>query len=125
MSSGDCSRIGPKDTRSTDLILTMTPHIIRIADITEDDLRPMWVGTSNNMTFRGLTPRMESQTSGDPFTPAPGSDSQFQNRVPPTATPERPVEGPPMPPQVQPAPEIAPEQPQTERFDPFDRRTQS
>ncbi|MFZ2492247.1 MAG: secretin N-terminal domain-containing protein, partial [Thermoanaerobaculia bacterium] len=43
----------------TDLVLTMTPHIIRIADITEDDVAPMWVGTINNLSFRGVSPRME------------------------------------------------------------------
>jgi general secretion pathway protein D len=53
----------------TDLVLTMTPHIIRIADITDDDVAPMWVGTTNNLTFRGVTPRIESQTQFDPFTP--------------------------------------------------------
>ncbi len=53
----------------TDLVLTMTPHIIRIANITDDDVAPMWVGTTNNLTFRGVTPRIESQTQFDPFTP--------------------------------------------------------
>ncbi len=56
-----------KDLTRTDLILTMTPHIIRIPDITEDDLAPMWVGTTNNLTFRGLSPRLESRTQMDPF----------------------------------------------------------
>lgn len=51
----------------TDLVLTMTPHIIRTPDITEDDLAPMWVGTTNNLTFRGLSPRLESRTTADPF----------------------------------------------------------
>lgn len=51
----------------TDLILTMTPHIVRIPDITEEDLAPMWVGTSNNLTFRGVSPRIESQSGVDPF----------------------------------------------------------
>lgn len=52
----------------TDLVLTMTPHIIRIPDITEEDVAPMWVGTGNNMTFRGVSPRIESQNGGgDPF----------------------------------------------------------
>jgi general secretion pathway protein D len=52
----------------TDLILTMTPHIIRIPDITEEDLAPMWVGTGTNLTFRGVSPRIESQgLIGDPF----------------------------------------------------------
>jgi general secretion pathway protein D len=57
-----------EETRRTDLVLTMTPHIIRIPDITEDDVAPMWVGTTNNLTFRGVTPRMESQSGLDPFT---------------------------------------------------------
>jgi general secretion pathway protein D len=61
------SRQHQGETR-TDLVLTMTPHIIRIPDITEDDLAPMWVGTTNNLTFRGVTPRIESQTAIDPFT---------------------------------------------------------
>jgi hypothetical protein len=30
----------------------------------------MWVGTTNNLTFRGVTPRIESQSNVDPFTPA-------------------------------------------------------
>ncbi|HUP45424.1 MAG TPA: secretin N-terminal domain-containing protein, partial [Thermoanaerobaculia bacterium] len=57
-----------EEMRRTDLVLTMTPHIIRIPDITEDDLAPMWVGTTNNLTFRGVTPRIESQSGVDPFT---------------------------------------------------------
>jgi general secretion pathway protein D len=63
--------------RSTDLVLTMTPHIIRIPDITPEDLAPMWVGTGNNLTFRGVSPRIESQGGGgDPFLPS-RSDQQF------------------------------------------------
>jgi len=57
--------------KRTDLMLTMTPHIVRIADITEEDLAPMWVGTQNNITFRGVSPRLESRTSGDPFDAGP------------------------------------------------------
>jgi general secretion pathway protein D len=56
-----------KDFRRTDLILTMTPHIVRIPNITDDDLAPMWVGTTNNITFRGVSPRIESQAGTDPF----------------------------------------------------------
>ncbi|HVT45712.1 MAG TPA: secretin N-terminal domain-containing protein [Thermoanaerobaculia bacterium] len=56
-----------KDSANTDLVLTMTPHVIRIPDITEDDLSPLWVGTQNNMTFRGVSPRLESATGVDPF----------------------------------------------------------
>jgi general secretion pathway protein D len=65
----------------TDLVLTMTPHIIRIPDITEEDVAPMWVGTGNNLTFRGVSPRIESQNgAGDPFSaPAPAGERQFNN----------------------------------------------
>ncbi|HXI12555.1 MAG TPA: secretin N-terminal domain-containing protein [Thermoanaerobaculia bacterium] len=66
---------------STDLVLTMTPHIVRIADITEDDLAPMWVGTNNNLTFRGISPRIESQSGIDPFNSRQSSEGeQFRDR---------------------------------------------
>jgi general secretion pathway protein D len=65
-----------KDHTRTDLMLTMTPHIVRIPDITDDDLAPMWVGTTNNLTFRGVSPRIESQTGVDPFN-TPRATDQF------------------------------------------------
>jgi general secretion pathway protein D len=68
---------------TTDVILTMTPHIIRVPNITEDDLAPMWVGTQNNLTFRGLTPRIESRTQTDPFNAFPRN----QQQQPPDAAP--------------------------------------
>jgi general secretion pathway protein D len=61
----------------TDLMLTMTPHIIRMPNITEDDLAPMWVGTQSNLSFRGLSPRLESQSTADPFS-VPPSSQQFR-----------------------------------------------
>lgn len=54
------------NNQRTDVVLTMTPHIVRTSDITADDLRPIWVGTEANITFRGGSPRVESDTSG-PF----------------------------------------------------------
>src|SRR5262249_36618321 len=60
---------------STDLVLTLTPHIIRIPDITEEDLAPLYVGTDQNISFAG-TPRIETPGVPGPFdfqrpTPAP------------------------------------------------------
>lgn len=54
------------ENRRTDLVLTLTPHIIRTADITAEDLLPIWVGTEANITFRGGSPRVESEVDG-PF----------------------------------------------------------
>ncbi len=64
------------DSRRTDIVLTLTPHVIRRADITEEDLLPIWVGTEANITFRGGSPRVESDVSG-PF----DEDSDARQRV--------------------------------------------
>ena len=42
------------EDKRTDLYLTLTPHIIRSPQITEEDLIPIWVGTENNVSFSGL-----------------------------------------------------------------------
>jgi general secretion pathway protein D len=63
----------------TDLVLTMTPHIVRIPDITEDDVAPMWVGTSNNMSFRGVSPRVESPSGIDPFSVRPTNSPVYNS----------------------------------------------
>ena len=52
--------------KRSDVMLTLTPHIIRTPEITEDDLMPIWVGTESNISFRGGTPRVESEAEG-PF----------------------------------------------------------
>jgi general secretion pathway protein D len=41
----------------TDIVLMMTPHIIRIPDITEEDLQPLWIGTESNVALRGSSRR--------------------------------------------------------------------
>jgi general secretion pathway protein D len=66
------------DKRRTDLVLTLTPHIIRRPDITGDDLRPLWVGTEGNLTFRGGSPRVESEVEG-PFDE--GDDGEENERI--------------------------------------------
>ena len=52
--------------KRTDVVLTLTPHIIRRADITEEDLLPIWVGTETNFSFSGGRPALESPGDG-PF----------------------------------------------------------
>jgi general secretion pathway protein D len=62
-------RLFSKNTNNnqrTDLILTLTPHIIRTPDVVEADLLPIWVGTEANISFRGGSPRAESDIEG-PF----------------------------------------------------------
>ena len=73
------------DNRRTDIVLTLTPHIIRRANIREEDLAPIWVGTEQNVVFRGSAPRIDSGING-PFDEPPqeGDDSQqLEARLPP------------------------------------------
>jgi general secretion pathway protein D len=60
-----------KELRRTDLVLTLTPSIIRFPDITEEDLAPMWVGTESQISFFGSrSPRIESGRAPEgPFDP--------------------------------------------------------
>lgn len=41
------------ERKETDIILTLTPQIVRMPDITEEDLATLWVGTEENMRLRG------------------------------------------------------------------------
>lgn len=64
----------------TDVILTLTPHIIRNAEITADDLLPIWVGTEANISFRGGSPRVESEVEG-PFEGDEGTPEEIQDAI--------------------------------------------
>lgn len=82
------------DQKSTDLLLTMTPQIVRAPQITEEDLVPIWVGTENNVSFSGLSTRLESPAApgspfdaapakGAPVAPAPGAAAPQKAPAPP------------------------------------------
>jgi general secretion pathway protein D len=68
----------------TDLVLTITPHIIRNPDITEEDLAPLWVGTENRITVSGTSPAIRSSASSGPF----GEPGQPQPLAGPEDEPE-------------------------------------
>ena len=59
---------------------------IRRADITEQDLAPIWVGTEQNVVFRGSSPRIDSGIDGPFDEPPDESDEtrlQLEDRLPP------------------------------------------
>ena len=58
-----------KQLKRTDLVMTVTPHIVRFPDITEEDLAPLWVGTESRISFYGSnSPRVASGSgSRSPF----------------------------------------------------------
>jgi general secretion pathway protein D len=60
------------EDKRTDLYLTLTPHIIRSPQITDEDLIPIWVGTENNVSFSGLNTALQSpNATGSPFDAPP------------------------------------------------------
>ena len=82
-----------KDTTQTDVVLTLTPHIIRVLDLSEDDLRPFRVSNDANAPLIDL-PVIQTP----PVAPAPAP-------VPGGAQPGPPAQSPGQPPQpVQPIP---------------------
>ncbi|HXW05265.1 MAG TPA: secretin N-terminal domain-containing protein [Vicinamibacterales bacterium] len=86
-----------KDTRQTDIILTLTPHIVRVLDLSEADLRPFKVGRDlgspvDRQDLLRQPPRDPALPEGE--TPAvPGLPT------PPAATFPQPLQ-PPLPPGI-------------------------
>jgi general secretion pathway protein D len=68
-----------KTVDQTDIILTLTPHIVRVLDLNESDLRPYRVGRDS------LTPIAELPLLID--TPRPAEPPRQETPNPPPATP--------------------------------------
>ena len=51
-------------SQETEIVMTLTPRIVRIPDITEEDLATLWVGTEENMQLRG---RAQNALGQSPF----------------------------------------------------------
>ncbi len=55
--------------KTTDVVMLLTPHIIRMPNITEADLKPLWVGTADNPKLGG---EAGSSWGPSPFSPVRG-----------------------------------------------------
>jgi general secretion pathway protein D len=66
-----------RETQETDIILTLTPHIVRVLDLTEADLRPFRVGKDLGLPVvdlpAGILPPQEepAEPPTDPPKPQP------------------------------------------------------
>jgi general secretion pathway protein D len=83
-----------KETQQTDVVLTLTPHIIRVLDLSEEDLRPFRVSSDANAPLIDL-PIIQTP----PIT------------VPPVPAPPVPGAPPPAPPAQSPGQQQQPAQP--------------
>jgi general secretion pathway protein D len=93
-----------RETQETDIVLTLTPHIVRILELSEDDLRPFRVGRGAGGTGGVIDLPI-------PIEPPPGvaPPPQPPPQSPPPAPPGTPAPAVPIqPPAPQPAPPGAP-----------------
>jgi len=77
-----------RQTQETDIVLTLTPRIIRVLDLTEEDLRPFRVGGESASPLISL-PEL-------PILPPP-DPAQQQQQPPPQQQPAQPAPPPPPP----------------------------
>src|SRR5262249_16633895 len=92
----------------TDIVMLLTPHIVRAPEITELDLKPLYIGTQNSLGIGGPPPLIAAEpvTPGPGVQPPPPAPPTLQ--VPPgtspvpgfvvTPTPPAPAPAPPPPP---------------------------
>jgi hypothetical protein len=58
----------------TDIVMLMTPRIVRTPDITEADLRPIYIGSQQNLSLGGPPPLIaQPGAETTPAAPAPGA----------------------------------------------------
>jgi hypothetical protein len=95
----------------TDIVMLLTPHIVRTHELTVDDLAPIYIGTQSNVGLSGPPPLIQPPLPDDAAAAAP-------TPVPPAApittpTPQflPPPTGTPAPATATPPPGAAPTQP--------------
>jgi general secretion pathway protein D len=97
-----------KDTKQTDIILTLTPHIVRVLDISEADLRPFRIGRDTGGALGGDAQQIQMPPRGGgeqepvlPLPTAPPKPDPAVKEPPPPAFPQayqpRPGVGVPQP----------------------------
>jgi len=89
----------------TDIVMLLTPHIIRTHEITEEDLKPIFIGSQQNLGLNGPPPLIAAPPEAAP--PAFGAVGPAQ----PAATPTTAVPSSPNPQRAPPpgaAPVVAP-----------------
>ena len=74
-----------KTIDQTDIVILLTPHIVRTHEITEDDLKPLYIGSQQNLGVGGGPPPLIAPPLAEaaPAAPAPGTQPGFATLTPP------------------------------------------
>src|SRR5262245_16428672 len=72
----------------TDIVMLLTPHIVRTHEITEDDLKPIYIGSQQNLGLGGpppliAPPLVEPPPAAPPAAPGAGPQPGFTTVTPP------------------------------------------
>ena len=92
-----------KETTQTDVVLTLTPHIIRVLDLSEDDLRPFRVSSDANAPLIDL-PIIQPPPVTVPPIPVPPVPGAPQPAPPAQSPGQQPQPAQPIPGTLAPAP---------------------
>jgi len=85
-----------RETQETDIILTLTPHIVRVLDLDERDLQPFRVGRDLGLPVIEVPPDMSppgEETPEKPIPPVPEMDPKASPKVDPKKP--QPIKPPP------------------------------
>ncbi len=74
-----------RNKTATDIVLTLTPHIIRIPDIREEDLKALWIGTEQNIQLSGAS--RQSAFGAGPFAAPAEGEEEPEEETPAEAEP--------------------------------------
>ncbi len=90
---------GPNEVRTTDVVMLLTPRIVRTQEITAGDLSPIYIGTQQNLGLNGPPPLIAAPLEPAPLAPV---------APPVAAAPAQPAGPNPPPPGAQPGISIIP-----------------
>jgi len=76
------------DVRTTDIVMLLTPRIVRTQEITAGDLSPIFIGTQQNLGLNGPPPLIAAPLEPEPAAPV------AQPVPPPPAAPNPAAQGP-------------------------------
>ncbi|MGH9372796.1 MAG: hypothetical protein ACRD15_14820 [Vicinamibacterales bacterium] len=92
-----------KEVQESDIILTLTPHIVRVLDLSEADLRPFRLGRDTgsppapelpSITLPPRDKELEQPVDPPAETPTPSFPQPLQPALPTTEPPKGPLPGP-------------------------------
>jgi general secretion pathway protein D len=78
-----------QNIEQTDIVMLLTPHIIRTHEITEEDLKPIYIGSQQNLGLNGPPPLIAAPDQ-PPAPPVVGAVGPAQPAPPSSAVPSQP-----------------------------------